>query len=85
MAGFAYLQKMTCLFALNCLELGQSPQGIPDITVDRADQVEVLAETPWEEKVDLSNQEIEISVSESCQRQRSNRCEDSRRFCFDKR
>ena len=39
-------------------------QGIPDITVDRADQVEVLAETPWEEKVDLSNQEIEISVSE---------------------
>ena len=39
-------------------------QGIPDITVDRADQVEVLAETPWEEKVDLSNQEIDISVSE---------------------
>ena len=39
-------------------------QGTPDITVDRADQVEVLAETPWEEKVDLSNQEIEISVSE---------------------
>ena len=39
-------------------------QGIPDITVDRADQVEVLADTPWEEKVDLSNQEIEISVSE---------------------
>lgn len=42
----------------------RSWQGIPDITVDRADQVEVLAETPWEEKVDLSNQEIEISVSE---------------------
>ncbi len=39
-------------------------QGIPDITVDRADQVEVLSDTPWEEKVDLSNQEIEIKVSE---------------------
>ena len=39
-------------------------QGIPDITVDRADQVEIQTDTPWEEKVDLSNQEIEISVSE---------------------
>lgn len=42
-------------------------QGIPDITVDRADQVEVLDDTPWEGKVDLENQEFEISVSELAQ------------------
>ena len=51
-----------------CLKLSgvrvRAWQGIPDITVDRADQVEVLSDTPWEEKVDLSNQEIEIKVSE---------------------
>jgi ssDNA-binding replication factor A large subunit len=39
-------------------------QGIPDITVDTAAQVEVLAAPPWDEAVDLSNHAVEVSLSD---------------------
>ncbi len=38
-------------------------QGIPDITVDDASQVEILAETPWE-SIDPSDHIVEVSFSE---------------------
>lgn len=39
-------------------------QGIPDITVDTADQVEVVATPPWDEAVDLSNHAVEVPLTE---------------------
>jgi ssDNA-binding replication factor A large subunit len=39
-------------------------QGIPDITVDTAAQVEVLAAPPWDEAVDLSNHAVEVPLSD---------------------
>ena len=39
-------------------------QGIPDITVDTAAQVEVLAAPPWDEAVDLSKHAVEVSLSD---------------------
>lgn len=39
-------------------------QGIPDITVDTAAQVEVLAAPPWDEAVDLSNHAVEVPLTE---------------------
>lgn len=39
-------------------------QGIPDITVDTAAQVEVLATPPWDESVDLSNHAVEVPLTD---------------------
>ena len=39
-------------------------QGIPDVTVDNADQVELLESPPWDETIDLSNHSVEISLTE---------------------
>jgi len=39
-------------------------QGIPDITVDTAAQVEVLAAPPWDEAVDLSNHAVEVPLAD---------------------
>lgn len=39
-------------------------QGIPDITVDKADQVEILESTPWDGSIDLSNHVVEVPLNE---------------------
>lgn len=39
-------------------------QGIPDITVDKADQVEILEFTPWDGSIDLSNHVVEVPLTE---------------------
>lgn len=39
-------------------------QGIPDITVDKADQVEILESTPWDGSIDLSNHVVEVPLTE---------------------
>ena len=39
-------------------------QGIPDITVDKADQVEILESTPWDGSIDLSNHVVEVALTE---------------------
>ena len=42
----------------------RSWQGIPDITVDKAEQVEILDSTPWDSSIDLSNHVAEVELSE---------------------
>ena len=42
-------------------------QGIPDITVDKADQVEILDSPPWDEGLDLTNHAVEVSLSDLVQ------------------
>tara|TARA_B100000003_G_C10920582_1_gene367082 strand:+ start:132 stop:1823 length:1692 start_codon:yes stop_codon:yes gene_type:complete len=42
----------------------RSWQGIPDITVDKAEQVEILDSTPWDSSIDLSNHVVEVELSE---------------------
>ena len=37
-------------------------QGIPDITVDNVDQVEILDATPWDESLDLTNHTAEVDL-----------------------
>jgi replication factor A1 len=39
-------------------------QGIPDITVDNADQVEILETSPWDEDIDFSTQTVEVVLNE---------------------
>lgn len=39
-------------------------QGIPDITIDDVSQIEVLAATPWGDDVDLSDNIVEVQLSE---------------------
>tara|TARA_B110000444_G_C18831613_1_gene593558 strand:+ start:240 stop:1934 length:1695 start_codon:yes stop_codon:yes gene_type:complete len=39
-------------------------QGIPDITVDKAVQVEILESTPWDGSIDLSNHVVEVPLNE---------------------
>lgn len=39
-------------------------QGIPDITVDNAGQVEILAESPWDDDVDFSTQTVDVTLNE---------------------
>lgn len=39
-------------------------QGIPDITVDKAEQVEILPEAPWEEDIDLANHIVNVKLTE---------------------
>ena len=39
-------------------------QGIPDITIDREDQLTILEETPWEGELDLENLKIEVPLDE---------------------
>ena len=39
-------------------------QGIPDITVDTADQVEILDESPWDEDIDFSTHTVEVGLNE---------------------
>ena len=39
-------------------------QGIPDITVDNAGQVEILETSPWEDGIDFSTQTIEVPLNE---------------------
>ncbi len=39
-------------------------QGIPDITVDNADQLTVLEAPPWDEGMDLSNHSVDVSLGE---------------------
>jgi replication factor A1 len=39
-------------------------QGIPDITVDNASQVEILKSTPWDDSIDLSNHVVEVPLTE---------------------
>jgi replication factor A1 len=39
-------------------------QGIPDITVDNARQVEILKSTPWDDSIDLSNHVVEVQLTE---------------------
>jgi len=39
-------------------------QGIPDVTVDTADQVEFLDETPWDDSLDLTNHTAEVDLHE---------------------
>ena len=42
----------------------RSWQGIPDITVDKAVQVEILDSTPWDSSIDLTNHVVEVELSE---------------------
>ncbi|RPG75969.1 MAG: hypothetical protein CBE08_003115 [Euryarchaeota archaeon TMED248] len=42
----------------------RSWQGIPDITVDKAVQVEILESTPWDSSIDLTNHVVEVELSE---------------------
>ena len=37
-------------------------QGIPDITVDNVDQVEILDAPPWDSELDLKNHTVEVSL-----------------------
>jgi len=39
-------------------------QGIPDITVDNAAQVEILEKSPWDEDIDFSTQTVEVPLNE---------------------
>ncbi|MDA7846068.1 hypothetical protein N9A87_03370 [Euryarchaeota archaeon] len=39
-------------------------QGIPDVTVDTMDQVEMLDATPWDDSLDLSNHTAEVGLHE---------------------
>jgi ssDNA-binding replication factor A large subunit len=39
-------------------------QGIPDITVDRTDQLSVLDAPPWDDGLDLANHSVEVSLVE---------------------
>ena len=39
-------------------------QGIPDITVDDANQLTVLERPPWDDGMDLANHSVEVSMSE---------------------
>lgn len=39
-------------------------QGIPDITVDKADQVEILSSAPWDGDIDLENHVVEVGLSD---------------------
>ena len=39
-------------------------QGIPDITIDREEQLTILDETPWEGELDLENLKIEVPLDE---------------------
>ena len=39
-------------------------QGVPDITVDEAKQVEVLKATPWDATIDLENHAVEVDLDE---------------------
>ena len=39
-------------------------QGIPDVTIDNADQIEVLAGAPWGSDIDLSNNLVEVKLSD---------------------
>ena len=39
-------------------------QGIPDVTIDNADQIEVLAAAPWGEDIDLTDNLVEVQLSE---------------------
>ncbi len=39
-------------------------QGVPDITVDEASQVEVLESTPWTEAIDFANHAVEVDLDE---------------------
>ena len=39
-------------------------QGIPDVTVDTADQVEILSAPPWDDSIDLNNHCVEIPLTE---------------------
>ena len=39
-------------------------QGIPDITVDNAKQVEFLDKTPWDESINLEDHVVEIGLTE---------------------
>ena len=40
----------------------RSWQGIPDITVDKADQVEILDSPPWDSSIDLSNHVADVEL-----------------------
>lgn len=39
-------------------------QGIPDITIDNESQIEVLAAPPWGDEIDLSNNLVEVDLSD---------------------
>ena len=39
-------------------------QGIPDITIDREEQLTILEEAPWEGDLDLENLKIEVPLNE---------------------
>ena len=39
-------------------------QGIPDITVDNADQLTVLDTRPWDEGMDLANHSVDVALTE---------------------
>ena len=39
-------------------------QGIPDITVDKAEQVEILSNAPWDDEINLQEHVVEIELSE---------------------
>ena len=43
---------------------GRAWQGIPDITVDNAKQVEFLDKTPWDESINLEDHVVEIGLTE---------------------
>jgi ssDNA-binding replication factor A large subunit len=39
-------------------------QGIPDITIDTIDQVEILDAPPWDSELDLKNHTVEVALHE---------------------
>ena len=39
-------------------------QGIPDITVDKADQLTVLESPPWDDTMDLTNHAVEVNLTD---------------------
>ena len=39
-------------------------QGIPDITVDKAEQIEILDNPPWDKDLDLQDHVVEVDLTE---------------------
>jgi ssDNA-binding replication factor A large subunit len=39
-------------------------QGVPDITIDDASQIEVMAGSPWGDEIDLANNIVEVDLSD---------------------
>ena len=57
-------------------------QGIPDITIDREEQLTILDETPWEGELDLENLKIEVPLDELVSEVKPSRYRNPRNHCI---